>query len=70
MEEKLKRQSIYRLDVPDKILQKLTDNHIETLGQLCQKSRSDLKKIGIEPYEAKELDIELQLNGLYLNGSL
>lgn len=70
MEEKLKKQSIYRLDVKDKILQKLSDNHIETLGQLCKQSRSDLKKIGIESYEAKELDIELQLNGLYLNGSL
>ena len=70
MEEKLKKQSINRLDISDSILEKLKNNKIDTLEKLCKQSRTDLKKIGIEQYEAKSIDIELQLIGLGLNGSL
>ncbi|MCI8310110.1 hypothetical protein [uncultured Clostridium sp.] len=70
MEEKLKKQSIDRLDIADSIIKKLKDNKIDTLEKLCQKSKSDLKKINIEQFEANAINIELQLLGLNLNGSL
>ena len=70
MEEKLKKQSIDRLDIADSIIEKLKNNKIDTLGKLCKQSKADLKEIGIEQFEAKSIDIELQLIGLSLNGSL
>lgn len=70
MEEKLKKQSIDRLDIADSIIEKLKSNKIDTLGKLCKQSKADLKEIGIEQFEAKSIDIELQLMGLSLNGSL
>lgn len=70
MEEKLKKQSIDRLDIADSIIEKLKNNKIDTLGKLCKQSKADLKEIGIEQFEAKSIDIELQLMGLSLNGSL
>lgn len=70
MEEKLKKQSIDRLDIADSIIEKLKSNKIDTLGKLCKQSKADLKEIGIEQFEAKSIDIELQLMGLSLNGTL
>ena len=70
MEEKLKKQSIDRLDIADSIIEKLKNNKIDTLGKLCKQSKADLKEIGIEQFEAKSIDIELQLMGLSLNGTL
>lgn len=70
MEEKLKKQSIDRLDIADSIIEKLKNNKIDTLGKLCKQSKTDLKEIGIEQFEAKSIDIELQLMGLSLNGTL
>lgn len=70
MEEKLKKQSIDRLDISDSIIERLKNNGIKTIGELCKKNKSDLQKIGIELFEAKSIDIELQLLGLSLRGSL
>lgn len=66
MEEKLKKQSINRLDVSDSTLEKLKESKIDTLGKLCNKSKKDLKEIGIEQIEIKAISIELQLMGLDL----
>lgn len=68
--EKILSQSINRLDIADSIIIKLTQNGIDTLGELCKRSKKDLNKIGIQQYEAKLVDIELQLMGLSLKGSL
>lgn len=70
MEDKLKIQSIDRLYISDSIIKKLKKNGIKTLGELCKKNRKDLKKIEIDSFEAKSIDIELQLLGLSLRGSL
>ena len=43
--EKYINQSIRRLDVKDNILQILEENNINSLGKLCGKSKSDLKKL-------------------------
>ena len=70
MEDKMLKQSIDRLDVSDKILNTLKKNNIKTLGQLCKKEKLELRKIELEDFEIKNVDIQLQLLGLCLKGSL
>ena len=53
MEDKMLKQSIDRLDVSDKILNTLKKNNIKTLGQLCKKEKSDLRKIELEDFEIR-----------------
>lgn len=70
MEEKISKQSIDRLDIGDNAINILKENNIKTIGQLCKKSKSDLKKLYIEQFEVNKIDIELQLLGLNLKNSL
>lgn len=48
----------------------LKSNDIETIGQLCKKSKTDLKKLNLVQEEVNKIDIELQLLGLNLRNSL
>lgn len=70
MENKLFSQSIRRLDLEDKILDILENNDIRTLGVLCGKTKTELKKIGLTQNQINKLEIELQLLGLVLRNSL
>lgn len=70
MEEKLKKQSINRLNIGTTTLKILKENSIVTIGELCNKSKSDLKKIDLSSNEINKIDIELQLEGLNLKNSL
>lgn len=70
MEDKLIKQNIDRLDISDNAIKILKDNKIITLGQLCKKSKSDLKKIEILQCDIKKIETELQLLGLNLKNSL
>ena len=70
MEEKISKQSIERLDISDNVIKNLKANKITTIGQLCKKSKTDLKKIDIAQFEVNKIDIELQLLGLNLKGAL
>ena len=54
MEDKLIKQNIDRLDISDNAIKILKDNKIITLGQLCKKSKSDLKKIEIEVMDTRK----------------
>lgn len=66
MEEKLRGQSIDRLDIGDKATNNLKENKVETLGKLCESSKTELKQIGITQNEIKKIEVELQLLGLNL----
>jgi DNA-directed RNA polymerase alpha subunit len=70
MDEKINNQSIERLDITCATIKKLKDSKITKIGQLCKKSRTDLKELSFESYEINKIDIELQLLGLNLRGSL
>lgn len=70
MEEKLKKQSINRLDISDRAIKTLENNGITKLGNLIDNSKSDLKKLGLEQFEINKINIELQLIGSNLKGSL
>lgn len=66
MEEKMNKQFIDRLDISVNTIKVLKDNRIKTLGQLCKKTKNDLRDIGLENYVINKIDIELQLLGLGL----
>ena len=70
MSEKMENQWIQRLDVPAKLLDMLNDNEVKTLGQLSKMSRKDLVNLGMEQSESNHIEIELELCGLSLKGSL
>ena len=48
------------------IIEVLKSNNVKTLGQLSNKTRTDLRNYGFEHYEINKIDIELQLLGLGL----
>ena len=70
MEEKISNQSISRLDISEHIIEILINSNIDTIGKLCKKSKTDLKKIGLLQNEANKIEIELELLGLNLKNSL
>lgn len=66
MEEKLRKQSIDRLDIGDNTIKILKENKIETLGKLCENNKIEFEYIGISQNEIKKIEVELQLLGLDL----
>lgn len=70
METKYGKQSIDRFTfISEKMLNILKDNKVNTLGQLSQNTRTNLKEFGFEHNEISKIDIELQLLGLGLKNS-
>lgn len=70
IDQKLSIQSIERLNISDKALDVLKENDINNIGTLCERSKSDLKKLDLIQNEINKIDIELQLLGLNLRNSL
>lgn len=69
MEEKYNKQSINRFDfITEEKINILKQNNVKTLGELANKTRSNLKAYGFENFEINKIDIELQLLGLSLKG--
>ena len=66
IESKLVNQNIERLDIKDNIINTLKSNKVITLGQLCRNSKADLKAMGLEKFEIDSVNIQLQLNGMFL----
>ncbi|MGM9970166.1 MAG: DNA-directed RNA polymerase subunit alpha C-terminal domain-containing protein [Anaeroplasma sp.] len=66
MDDKLNNQSIDRLDISDNTIKTLKDNNIKTIGLLCKKNKSDLRKLEIVQFDIKKIETELQLLGLGL----
>ena len=69
MEEKYNKQSINRFDfITEEKINILKQNDVKTLGELANKTRTNLKEYGFENFEINKIDIELQLLGLNLKG--
>ena len=66
IDEKLAKQSINRLNISDNVTVILKANSINTLENLCDKSKSFLKSIDISQSDINKINIELQLMGLGL----
>lgn len=63
-------QFIDRLDVKQDALETLKQNNINTLGTLSMYSKTQLKKFGLLQPEINKIEVELELLGLTLKGSL
>ena len=63
-------QYIDRLDVNQNALEKLKANEIITLGKLSKYKKSQLKDFGLQQNEISKIEVELELLGLSLKGSL
>ncbi len=74
--EKYKMQSIDRLDISDKAIKMFRENKIETLGELCCKTKTELKEMELKQGETKvyklsedefkQIDLDLGEIGLHL----
>lgn len=67
---KIQNENIDRLDIACATIKILKENRIIKIGQLCKKTKTDLKEIKVDGKEINKIDIELQLIGLNLKGSL
>ena len=63
-------QFVDRLDVNQNAIDKLKENEITTLGTLSNYKKSQLKDIGLLQNEINKIEVELELLGLTLKGSL
>lgn len=64
------KQFVDRLDVNQKALDRLKENEITTLGKLSNFKKSQLKDMGLLQNEINKIEVELELLGLTLKGSL
>lgn len=69
-ENKYTKQKVERLDIPISQIDILKQNKIQTLGELCKYSKTDLKEMNIDVKYINKIQIELQLLGLDLKGVL
>lgn len=69
MNEKVLNQNIDRLDISCKLIQFLKDNKIVIIKQVCKKSKKELKDLGLSTNEIKQIEVQLQLEGLTLNAN-
>lgn len=63
-------QFVDRLDVNQKAIDTLKENEITTLGTLSNYKKSQLKDMGLLQNEINKIEVELELLGLTLKGSL
>jgi hypothetical protein len=63
-------QFVDRLDVNQNAIDTLKENKINTLGQLENYKKSQLKDMGLLQNEISKIEVELELLGLGLKGSL
>ena len=64
------KQSINKLDIENNIVEIFYKNSIYEIGDLCNKSKTDLKKIGLKQNEINNVQIKLQLVGFNIRGGL
>ena len=63
-------QFVDRLDVNQKAIDTLKENEITTLGTLSNYKKSQLKDMGLLQNEINKIEVELELLGMTLKGSL
>lgn len=59
-------QSVEKLLISNKAIEKLKKNEIINISQLCEKSKVELKKIGIGLKDIRDIEMSLQFAKLDL----
>ena len=67
MNKELLNKEIIQLDIDPSIIKKLNSNDINIIDELLCFKRKELKKIGLNDNEIKQVIIKLQLKGMDLN---
>lgn len=62
-------QNIQRFNLKENVINKLYDNNIKTIGNLCRQSKTDLRNINLEQKDIYKIEVELQLVGLNLRNN-
>lgn len=62
--------TLQSLNVGENILSLLKENKIKSTKQLCAKTKSELRNMGLTNSEINRINVELQLLGERLKGSL
>lgn len=62
--------NIEKLELNNKIEKFLKDNKIYTISEVINKSKSDLKSLGLIQNDISDLEIKTELQGFKLKGSL
>lgn len=66
---KILDNDVNELKLNSKICSKLIDNNIDTIGKLCNYTRSDLRNLDFVQSDIQSIVIKLQLNGLDIKGN-
>lgn len=69
MNEQISKQSVEKLLISNKAIEKLKKNEIINISQLCEKSKSELKKMGIGLKDVRDIEMSLQFAKLNLKNS-
>ncbi len=70
MYEPITKQSIEKLEVSNSAIEILKRNKIRNISQLCKRTRTELKEIGIGQKDIRDIEISLQLVGLDLKNNM
>lgn len=66
MSNSIGEQSVEKLLISNKAIEKLKKNEIINISQLCEKSKGELKKIGIGLKDIRDIEMSLQFAKLDL----
>ena len=69
MSKSIVKQSVEKLLISDKGIEKLKENEIINISQLCKKSKEELKRMGLELKDVRDIEMSLKLAGLDLKNS-
>lgn len=67
--DKILKQNIDRLDISCEILELLKEEKIITIEQLCSKTKTNLKELGLKQEQIKDIEKGLQLEGFNLKNN-
>lgn len=64
MKSNLLKEDLSILNLNDDVMQRLEENNIMKVEDLCSMTKADLRNINFEQSDISSIEIKLQLNGL------
>ena len=64
MKSNLLKEDLSILNLNDDVMQRLEENNIMKVEDLCSMTKADLRNINVEQSDISTIEIKLQLNGL------
>lgn len=64
MKSNLLKEDLSILNLNDDVMQRLEENNIMKVEDLCSMTKADLRNINFEQSDINTIEIKLQLNGL------